>query len=305
MKPSPSATVINNRENRSTSVNSPPSAILNFTRPMPDDVEEVEQRFQEAVTQMGIQSEDNRNIFISRYKTHQQKWDFVVTMEKSYMQLLSGEKSNIDYYIVFFKKEGSFYDSKYMKDARDIIQGLGVQLRSQKISWLEEFVKKDGLFYLTALMASMLQWDNSDDMDALHQEVIICYNSLLNVEAGIAAFLNQPDAIRTMVLSLDGATVKNRSTIVLLLALLCHHSEEALHLTLDAFSHYRMVKREPQRFKGLIDSIFSTRDIQFKINCLMFINALLNTPSDHSLRSQLQQGKILRMPFNVCRIFEF
>jgi hypothetical protein len=275
---------------RSGSVVSPPPAtILNFSQPMPDDLDEVEQRFQEAVVQMGIQSEDNKNAFMSRYKTVEAKWAFVMTMEKSQSQLMSGSKSTVDYYIDYLKKEGSFAEEKYVKEIREVVQALGVQLRSQKISWLEDFVKKDGLYYLTALMASMLQWDNTNDIDNLHQEVIICYNTLLNVEVGIAAFLNQPDAIRTMVLSLDGSTVKNRSTIVLLLALLCHHSEEALHLTLDALSHYRLVKREPQRLKSLCDSIFTTKDIQFKINCVMFLNALLNTPSDPGLRATLQQ----------------
>ncbi|KAL0476715.1 hypothetical protein AKO1_006186, partial [Acrasis kona] len=137
-------------------------------------------------------------------------------------------------------------------------------------------------------MGSMLQFGN-DLVDELHGDVLSCFRAVLNIEVGMRAVLSQPDVIRVIVLSLEKCTNANRSSILLLLALLCRYSEEALSLALDGLSHYKLVKREPRRFSSICDWIIKSSDIKLRIHALMFFNALLNTPSDPRLRSDLQQ----------------
>ena len=97
-----------------------------------------------------------------------------------------------------------------------IVQKLTVQLRSQPITWLEEFIRQGGLYQLTCLLACTINFfslfgnyststDNGgngvhqtslNNVEQLRTSILMSFTSLLNVDAGIKSFLNQRDSIR-------------------------------------------------------------------------------------------------------------
>lgn len=109
---------------------------------------------------------------------------------------------------------------------------------------------------------------------------------------GSREFLKSEDSIRTLVFVLGTENIKTRKTVLLMLASLCHQSNEALKLTLDAFSHYRLVKREDYRFESLVNSMKTSQDSEYKTRMMMFFNTLLNSPHEVSLRKEIQQEMI-------------
>ena len=220
---------------------------------------------------------------------------------------------------------------KSLQDMIKLVQGLTVQLRSQQISWLEDFIHQGGMYQLTCLLASTINFfsffghyssstENGqpgthqttlNNVEQLRSVILMSFTCLLNFNKGIEAFLQQRDAIRTMALVMDGASLKNRSTILLLLALLCHHSgQEAFELILDAMNHYKLVKREKARFQDLGNWILNENayasgtsgagtiytggshgraSIEFRVNALMFINALITSTEDPKVAARIQQ----------------
>lgn len=82
------------------------------------------------------------------------------------------------------------------------------------------------------------------------------------------AFLQEKDCMRSMVLVLDTTSVKTRSRILFLFALICHYSNEGLLLTLDAMNHYKLVKREKVRFSDLANSLEKITDADYRVCCI-------------------------------------
>src|SRR3989338_2125491 len=97
-----------------------------------------------------------------------------------------------------------------------LVQKLSVQLRSQPITWLEEFIRQGGMYQLTCLLACTINFfslfgnysgstDNGgngvhqtslNNIEQLPTSILMGFTSLLNVNIGIEAFLNQRDSIR-------------------------------------------------------------------------------------------------------------
>lgn len=73
-----------------------------------------------------------------------------------------------------------------------------------------------------------------------------------------------------------------------------HYSEDGFWLALDAINHYKVIKREKQRFYTIINTLLKFREwdedwIMYKIACMMFINTLISAPPDKATRKQLKR----------------
>ena len=129
-------------------------AVTFVEEPMPDDHDEIEQRFLEAIDQLGIQDEDKRNILISRYSTPQLKWRMVMDAERSRAQLMSGKGSNPQYFIDTLKSISTNTILMQSKPLASEIQNLNVHVRNQQLKWLNDFIRMDGLEEILVVLAT-------------------------------------------------------------------------------------------------------------------------------------------------------
>lgn len=131
------------------------------------------------------------------------------------------------------------------------------------------------------------------DLDDIRSECVRCIYKILNCQQGIEAMLCVPDGMRIFVESLFHCrNIKTKTTILLLLAILCSYSQEALHQILDAFSFYQRTKRESVRFQHLVTSVRSITNADYRVHCVMLLTSMLNAVDDITLRQRLLQEYI-------------
>jgi hypothetical protein len=140
----------------SESPSTPVQAAFQFVEePMPEDSDEIEHRFLEAIDQLGIQDEDKRNVLISKYTTPQLRWRMVMDSERSRAQLMSGKGSNPQYFIDLLAGASLSYIVAHSKSLAGEIQNLNVHVRNQQLKWLNDFLKMDGLSEILTVMATI------------------------------------------------------------------------------------------------------------------------------------------------------
>jgi len=103
------------------------------------------------------------------------------------------------------------------------------------------------------------------------------------------AFLEEKDAVRNLALILDSDNIKTRIEVLYLLAIVCSWSNAGFELVLDAFNHYKLVKRESTRFADLVKNLKTVKDQEYKGHIMMMINALLSSPPEETTRIFLQK----------------
>jgi hypothetical protein len=171
-----------------------------------------------------------------------------------------------------------------------LLQTLTVELRTQKLSFVEDFVNLNGIHLLTLHLAAVNDLERKTESDYANQaDLVKCFASTLKSEIGLKKFLNSSETLPTVVLSMYDCTIKTRTSILLLLSLLCQHSTDAFSLTLDTINTCKVVKREDARFSMLVGSLTEHNDVEYKIHLLIFFNVLLNSANDPVTRYEIIQ----------------
>ncbi|KAL9655075.1 hypothetical protein ABK040_008857 [Willaertia magna] len=284
-----STSTFNNNTNNNNGITSPSQ------EEMPND-EELERLFMEAIEEMNIPNEQSKILVISKYHSKELKWQLVQSLKKAMQD--NDKKSNVDFYMEQFHKIN--LNSSNLEKYLNLLRTLSVQLRSEILSWVEEFLQKDGLTILLQILSLDLnekeKKKNIRDENSLLEQVrtllLLCLKSLLNTKMGMEIFLNQkPEGIYLLVLILESCCLKNKASILLLLASLCHHSILAFQLTFESFLIRQQLKRLNFKFEDLIESLNEDHhSFKFKLYLIMFFNSLLNTANDFpTIKSQLQK----------------
>jgi len=176
----------------------------------------------------------------------------------------------------------------YNKDKKDVsaLRNLYVRLKSAPLTWIEDFLKADGIRSLSEMLSATNFYGTKTKNDAQLQETgVECFRAILNTDIGMNAFLQKErDAIKTLCLLLDTEHIRTRTEILFLLAIICNFNEVGFKLVLEALNHYKLVKREEQRFNDLIKFFGDkkVKDAQMKGHILMLINSLLNSDEDEA-----------------------
>ncbi|OQR96906.1 formin-homology 2 domain-containing protein [Thraustotheca clavata] len=162
------------------------------------------------------------------------------------------------------------------QDARE----LHVLMRGSDKEWLTQFQKEDGIAALTELTALYLAMDDMDLYITRLQECLKCFKSLMNNNVGMELLLGTPDAIQTVVLSLDFETPTRRDMnlmVLEMLSLTCWFSELGHGTVLEAMELYRRRHNEKLRYLSLVHCIETSSSVELQTACLTFINTLVST----------------------------
>jgi uncharacterized coiled-coil protein SlyX len=185
------------------------------------------------------------------------------------------------------------------------LRSITVCLRNNPITWVKKFIDQDGISVLAdALSATTLlqgrqvfsfnslftNFRKGKDETAIQQEVITSFKAILNVDGGADVLLKKPDAIRNVALVLDSDHIPTRGQCIMLLAIICSWEDHGYQLAIDAFTHYRLIRRETARFHDLVMSL-QRKDIddEFKTNVLTMCNALISCCPDDGARNVIQK----------------
>jgi hypothetical protein len=119
--------------------------------------------------------------------------------------------------------------------------------------------------------------------------------SIVNTREGLNSIFEVPMAMRSLVdvlIYLPGSKTKPKSGLALLLTLVASTSNEGFILVIEAFTHFKLVNREKYRFENLVEQMVTVTNLDFRSNCLMLMNTLLNYADDVTARSSIQQELI-------------
>jgi len=150
------------------------------------------------------------------------------------------------------------------------MQTLAVELRTQKIQWVLDFIDFNGIHLLTQQLSAINATDQmrKTETDYLIQtDIIKCFSALLNHEAGIKKCLSYPEALHTIITAWYDSVARTKTSIMMLLSVLCQHSEEAFKLILSAVTHCKTLKHEDIRFERFVSSLHDIPDVDYKVCC--------------------------------------
>lgn len=111
-----------------------------------------------------------------------------------------------------------------------LLQSILVQLKTSPIQWVEKYIEAGGVVALTSTIAStnlIRKPTNKTEQEEIIQGLCVeCIQALMNTEPGMSAVLEERDTIPTMVLLLDRASIRTRTTILFLITMAAHYSNE-------------------------------------------------------------------------------
>jgi len=138
------------------------------------------------------------------------------------------------------------------------------------------------------------QSQKEDPYDALQSECVKALRTLMNTNPGMAAFLSNKDkSVLTITKILDSKNIRTKTQIFFLLATVCRF-EDGFWIALDSMNRYKLNRKERFRFQTLVrllkkKSEITEENVLLKVALVVFINTLINSPQDASLKKQLKK----------------
>jgi len=170
------------------------------------------------------------------------------------------------------------------------LSALEVSLRSEKISWVSEFLHADGLPTLLEILRDMADREEimtQNDLE-IQSKAMLCMKALMNNSVSLSAVLEDDRSIPALVNCLSSATVKVKTIILELLAAVCFVPPDGLHLVLMGFTDFKEFKREQFRFQTLLGSLRNHSNIDYQVSCMSLCNAIVNSSDDLEFRVHLR-----------------
>lgn len=188
-----------------------------------------------------------------------------------------------------YLREGDHSSGKILQ----CVESLRVALTSNPISWIKEF-GEEGLDEIVGLLQKCKQ---RKDYDKIEFECIRCLKAILNNSWGINVVLKpeQHAAVLLLAQSLDILKPQSMCEAVKLLAGFCLLNERnGYNKVLSAISC-----ASTDRFKPLVDGLFVEHNLEERgqkietkgelcYHSLLFINTIINTPSELNFRLHLR-----------------
>ncbi|KAJ3097871.1 hypothetical protein HDU97_004491 [Phlyctochytrium planicorne] len=172
------------------------------------------------------------------------------------------------------------------------LQSLEVALRTEPITWVQEFVKVGGLDALIQQLQKLLVKQNPTQIERDCQ--LYCVRAMkaqLNNTFGLQATIGHPEGVRSLALGLGCQSLRIQTLTVEVLAAVCFVPPQGHTLILDALEAVK--KAGTSRFQGLVDILNGEKEVsaqylEYQISCMTFINAIVNSPEDLAFRLTLR-----------------
>lgn len=198
--------------------------------------------------------------------------------------------------IQYFKAKEQMSQQGVRNMICDLKQKIGLQsavvfLRTAPIPSIQMFIEMGGLKVWCEYLVTMnvLQSKKTKEEKDIQFELIEGLKSILDTNVGIDSFLREKDILRNVALLLDTEEIRMKISILHMFSVLTAHSFQGFSLVIDAINHYKLVKRESQRFLDLIRSLIGTSDSEYQIAVFMFLNCILLHCGDQTTKAFIQK----------------
>lgn len=241
--------------------------------PMPNEVE-LEEKFAELVDELDLTGDHRKAMF---ELSAEKKWQIYCSRSKKVQNINS--TCHPEYYI---DRVNTFNNMYYQKTDDEIsertkfFEELKTALRTQPMSFVQQFLNSDGLQSLIEVLANM-DWETCQS--TIHTACIGCIKALMNNSNGRSEVLAHPKCIDIITQSLVTENLKTKTAVLEILGACClvpgGHKK-----VLDAMCHFQVYAEERTRFQTIVNdldrSTGSYRDeFSSKIAIMSFINAAL------------------------------
>ncbi|XP_046849776.1 disheveled-associated activator of morphogenesis 1-like isoform X2 [Xenia sp. Carnegie-2017] len=252
---------------------------LECSTPMPDE-QEVNTKFAELVEELDLTGSNKQAMFDLPLE---KKWQLYQSKKKD-------QPSTTDYpeyYIDRMSSLNSLYFSRNDEEIETrtkLVDDLKTALRTQPISFVNDFIEKDGMQCLLEYLKKM-DYDSCESK--IHTAVIGCFKALMNNSHGRSHAISHPECINIIAQSLRTENIKTKVAVIEILAAIClvpgGHKK-----ALQALTHYQQYAMERTRFQTVMHDLDRStgshkEEFNLKIVIMSFVNASLRygAGSDH------------------------
>jgi len=264
----------------------PKAATLKSLPPIPP-AEELENMFMEVVARMNVPDADKERM---RAFPAEKKWQLVLDSDqqrtmlppKHYLDLL-------DHHLKKRRKKKANQSAKEHESTEKDLQGMEISLRTNPLSWINEFVDPPSNGY--ELLSEFLDLiPEEPDFEKERYISLLCVKAVMNNKYGMTYILKRPGGIAQLVNFLIVDHDKTHILLYTLLAAVCVvGGPEGHKQVLAALDKFAVTTKEPTRFHTLVGRLANEKyNYDYKASCLSFVNVLVHVPESIHFRLYLQ-----------------
>ncbi|XP_058818209.1 protein diaphanous [Topomyia yanbarensis] len=249
---------------------------------------EVNQRFLEILEDMNI-PKDKRDPLLLKPLDEKKKMILMHVKGKTNTEHRANSRFEkpIDY--IQYLRDGDFISR--IPKILQCMESLRVALTSNPISWIKEF-GEPGIDEIVNLLRNCKS--NPRRFEKIEYECLRCLKAIMNNSWGLNVILtpDQHAAVLLLAQSVDAGKPHTMCEAVKLLAAICLVKERnGYEKVLKAITNASMMARPGcDRFRPIVEGLFVEHDRNMELvsNTMIFINCLINTPSDINFRLHLR-----------------
>ncbi|XP_024147076.1 inverted formin-2 [Oryzias melastigma] len=168
--------------------------------------------------------------------------------------------------------------------------GLRRRLESSNESWMIQFLEMHGLDLLMEALEHLSGRGCARMSDALLQLTCVgCVRAIMNSSPGVHFILDNQMYVRNLIQALDTSNLMVKMQVFELLAALALFDPQGRYLTLDAFNHYKSLKKQQYRFSVIVNELQATDNAPYMVTLMGVVNVLLLEQEDLRSRNRLRQ----------------
>ncbi|XP_055546474.1 protein diaphanous [Wyeomyia smithii] len=248
---------------------------------------EVNQKFLEILEDMNI-PKDKRDPLLLKSLDEKKKMILMHVKGKTNTEHRANSRFEkpVDY--IQYLRDGEFISR--IPKILQCMESLRVALTSNPISWIKEF-GETGIDEIVNLLRHCKS--NPRRFEKIEYECLRCLKAIMNNSWGLNVILtpDQHAAVLLLAQSVDAGKPHTMCEAVKLLAAICLVKERnGYEKVLKAITNATMMARGGDRFRPIVEGLFVEHDRNWELasNTMIFINCLINTPSDINFRLHLR-----------------
>ncbi|XP_055592579.1 protein diaphanous-like [Uranotaenia lowii] len=249
---------------------------------------EVNQKFLEILEDMNI-PKDKRDPLLLKPLDEKKKMILMHVKGKTNTEHRANSRYEkpIDY--IQYLRDGDFISR--IPKVLQCVESLRVALTSNPLSWIREF-GEDGINEIVNLLRHCKS--NPRRFEKIEYECLRCLKAIMNNSWGLNVILtpDQHAAVLLLAQSVDAAKPHTMCEAVKLLAAIGLVKERnGYEKMLKAITNATMMARPgSERFRPIVEGLFveNDRNLELASNTMIFINSIINTPTDVNFRLHLR-----------------
>lgn len=174
-----------------------------------------------------------------------------------------------------------------------VLQGLRRYLNDQVEGgeFLQKFVDLDGFVVLIDNLVLKSRKFKKTNMDlSVEIEIVKCLKVLLNDEYGLKnALAMGVNFFGPFVLSIESDNKRMRRRVPKIMGAVAAYSQEGHSGIVESLNYFKKIKNERLRFQKIVKMLSTEDDLEFRVNILLLINAVINFPPEVENRINLRE----------------